>query len=144
MSRNANATQRRSAFRAAPTVPATPKERLGRTRTTETPLHIKTFGLSADEPAREYMRKHLGFKLGKFALAITSLDVHVRHESGPKGEPVVTCGLTLWLAPGGAVVVERSASKVLVAFDLALDVGERTIRRTLDRIRVRTRRGAPA
>lgn len=138
MRRNENAPQRRAAFPAANRVKAPLEGRRSLTR--ETPLRIKTFGLSADETSKAYIRKHLGFKLGKFALDIQTLEVQMKHESGPKGEPTLACAITVWLCNGGTVVIEKDAGKLLSAFDRAADVAERTVRRTLERMRVVARR----
>lgn len=138
MRKNENAPQRRAAFPAAARA-QTPAGG-GRSLTRETPLRIKTFGLSADEGSKAYIRKHLGFKLGKFAMDIQTLEVHMKHESGPKGERTLACSITVWLSNGGTVVVDKDAGDLLSAFDRAADVAERTVRRTLERMRVVARR----
>ena len=133
MSRNQNAALRRSSFPPARLV--SNQDRVGRTRTSETPLRIKVFGLSTDEHARGYICQHAGFKLGKFALHIKALDVRLKDESGPHGEPLATCTLSVDLDAGGFVVVVQSAHEPHAAFDLAIEVAERSVRRTLQRMR---------
>ena len=129
MNPNKNATVRRSSF--PPARLASNQNRLGSTRTSETPLRIKTFGISADEPSRIYIRERTGFKLGKFALHTQSVDIRLKDESGPHGEPLMTCSMTVLLDAGGFVVVERSASVARSAFDLTIEVAERSVRRWL-------------
>lgn len=129
MNPNKNATVRRSSF--PPARLASNQNRLGSTRTSETPLRIKTFGISADEPSRIYIRERTGFKLGKFALHIQSLDIRLKDESGPHGEPLVSCSMTVLLDAGGLVVVERADSTSRSAFDFTIEVAERSVRRWL-------------
>jgi ribosome-associated translation inhibitor RaiA len=140
MKKSHQATQRRSAFPPAASLPASALAQ-GHSVTRETPLRFRTFGLSADEASKGYIRRHLGFKLGKFALDIEALDVHVKHESGPKGEPTVVCTITVRMRQAGTVVVEKDAGGLLPAFDRAAEVVERTVRRTLQRQRVVFRSG---
>ena len=138
---NPNATQRRLAF---PSASRTPKlARSGRTLTAETPLRIRTFGLPATGQARAYVLQRAGFKFGKFALDIQGVEVRFKDESGPKGQPLVACTLTLPLVRGGLVVVERAADQIFAAFDTAVDVAERSVRRTLQRLRDKPLRKVP-
>lgn len=132
-----NAPVRRAAFPAAKAAPLT--NPAGRTRTDQTPLRIKLFGLAADESGKDYIRTHLGFKLGKFALTIQGIELRLRDESGPHGAPSVAVSLSITLADGGLVVVERAAAEPQAAFDTAVDVAERAVRRTLQRRRSRRR-----
>jgi len=133
MNRNPNAPVRRSAF--PPARLTSNQDRIGPTRASETPLRIKTFGLSADEPSRIYVRTRVGFKLGKFALRIPSADVRMRDESGPHGVPTTICTISVPLQGGGLISVERSAHEARTAFDLAIDVTERAVRRWVQRNR---------
>lgn len=130
---NPNAPVRRAAFPAARVAPLT--IRTGRTRTDETPLRIKLFGLAADDTGKDYIRDHVGFKLGKFGLHIQGIELRLRDESGPHGAPVVAVSLSIMLEDGGLVVVERAATEPQAAFDRAVDVAERAIRRALQRRR---------
>jgi len=132
-----NATSRRAAFPAARKAPLT--NPVGRTRTDQTPLRIKLFGLAADEAGKNYMRNHMGFKLGKFGLRIQGIELRVKDESGPHGAPVIAISLSIALEEGGLVVVERAAPEPQAAFDAAVEVAERAIRRTLQRRRSRRR-----
>lgn len=133
MSPNKNSTVRRSAF--PPESLASNQNRLGPTRTSETPLRIKTFGISADEPSRIYIRERTGFKLGKFALHIQSVDIRLKDESGLHGEPLITCTMTVPLDAGGLVIVERASAEARSAFDSTVEVAERSVRRWLQRQR---------
>jgi ribosome-associated translation inhibitor RaiA len=61
----------------------------------------------------------------------------MKDESGPHGEPLITCSLNIVLDAGGLVVVERAAQEARAAFDQAIDVAERSVRKTLQRMRNR-------
>lgn len=139
MRNNPNATQRRSEFPPARTKPRS--EPVGPTTTVQTPLWIRTFGLSDIPDARSYVRRHAGFKLGKFAYHIEALQVRLKNESGPKGAPLSVCTITVKLGQAGVVVVEQASSSPIAAFDLAIDSAERSVRRTLQK--QRPRRGKP-
>jgi ribosome-associated translation inhibitor RaiA len=133
MTRKGNAPVRRSAFPPASLV--SNQGRVGPTRTTETPLRVKTFGLAADGASRAYIRTRAGFKLGKFALHIQSVEIRLKDESGPHGEPLITCALSVLLGAGGVVIVERAGQEARATFDVAIDVAERAVRRWIQRRR---------
>lgn len=138
MRNNPNAAQRRSEFPPARIQPRS--KQIGRTTTEETPLWIRTFGLSGISDARPYVRRHAGFKLGKFAYHIEAMQVRMKNESGPKGGPLAVCTITVKLGQADMVVVEQAAPTPLVAFDLALDRAERSVRRTLQKFNARRRK----
>lgn len=138
MRNNPNSIQRRSAFPPARTQPKT--QQLGRTTTNHTPLWIRTFGLSGIPDARAYVRRHAGFKLGKFAYHIEALQVRLKNESGPKGAPLAVCTITINLGQAGIVVVEQAATSPMAAFDSSIDSAERSVRRTLQKQRSRRRK----
>ena len=141
MRHNPNAPQRRSEFPPAGTRPRS--ESMGRTTTEQTPLWVRTFGLAGIPDARSYVRRHAGFKLGKFAYHIEALQVRMKNESGPKGAPLAVCTITVNLAQAGIVVVEQASQTPMAAFDLALDSAERSVRRTLQKIGDRKRPPKP-
>lgn len=140
MRNNPNALQRRSEFPAERVQPRSAT--IGRTTTEQTPLWIRTFGLARIPQARSYVRRHTGFKLGKFAYHIEALQVRMRNESGPKGAPMAVCTITVKLGGIGIVVVEQAAQGPMAAFDLTLDSAERSVRRTLERLGDRRRKPA--
>lgn len=133
MSDHTNASVRRAPF---PTARHTAQRlRLGRTRTPETPLRIKAFGLNVSAFEEAYIHRHAGLRLGKFALHIQGLEIRLRDESGPHGAPKATCILTVVLDSGGVVVLSRAASRVWEAFDRALSGAARSVRKHLLRSR---------
>ncbi|GEM_PF-2559800 len=100
-----------------------------------TPIRFKAVGLSRDTDSRTYVSRHIGFKLGKFAGFIQDLVVRLWDERGPHGAPRYACSLAVVLEGGGPVIAERLASDPRSAFDHALGVLERSVRRTLQRRR---------
>ncbi|MFN7958897.1 MAG: HPF/RaiA family ribosome-associated protein [Holophagaceae bacterium] len=134
MRNNPNASQRRSEF---PPARVQPRSRqIGRTTTEQTPLWIRTFGLAGIADARPYVRRHAGFKLGKFAYHIEAMQVRMKNESGPKGVPLAVCTITVMLGQADMVVVEKAAPNPLAAFDLALDSAERSVCRALQKKKI--------
>lgn len=139
MEKRSNATLRRATFPPAPLRRPLPQE--GKTPTDRTPLRTRVLGLRCSERVLAYIRRHAGFKLGKFALVIQELEIRLKDENGPFGPPVVRCRLAVKLEQGGVVLVEKDAPTVLAAFDAALDATEVAVRRTLQRNRTIHRRG---
>ncbi len=140
MSDHTNSRFRRSPF--PPAQSTSNQARIGRTRTRETPLRIKVFGVQMGGPSKEYMRQHAGFKLGKFALHIQAVDIRMRDESGPHGEPTVVCAMTI-LLDVGVVAIEKSGPEARAAFNHAIDMAERSVRKTRQRLRTRRRHPRP-
>ncbi len=133
MSPNPNNPSRRVPF--PPEGRVHPRNTSGRTTAQDTPLRIRTFGLRSDRGAITYLRQRVGFKLGKFALAIRHVDVRIKDENGPKGSPEVRCSITVHLDDAGCVIVEHGATTSRAAFDLTIDRTERAVRRMLQRRR---------
>lgn len=98
-------------------------------------IRIKAEGLSRDPDSRMYVRRHVGSKLGKFAACIQDLAIRLRDESGPHGTPQFACTVAVSLDDGGPIIAERSAPDPRSAFDHALGVMERAVRRVLQRRR---------
>ncbi len=98
-------------------------------------IRIKAAGLSRDTDSRTYVSRHIGFKLGKFSRFIQDLVIRLWDESGPHGAPRYACSVVVVLEGGGPVIAERMAQDPRSAFDHALGVLERSVRRTLQRRR---------
>ena len=98
-------------------------------------IRIKATGLSRDPESRTYVSRHVGFKLGKFATYIHDLAIRLRNESGPHGAPQFACTVAISLDEGEPIIAERFAPDPRSAFDHALGVMERAVRRTLQRRR---------
>src|SRR5690606_16737350 len=66
-------------------IPRAVKRVAGRTPTPETPAYIRSVGGVLDEADKDYLRRKLGRKLGKFASSITRTSVRVEDVNGPRG-----------------------------------------------------------
>jgi hypothetical protein len=98
--------------------------------------------VTLDDPTREYFRSRVGFKLGKYALALTRISVRIEDVAGPKGAPAHTCRIKVVLPHYPQVVVSAADAIPRVAFDQAADATERAVRRLLGRGRRSERRRA--
>ena len=107
----------------------TPKPSAGPSWSSETPIRITAFGLVPAPEAGAYLRERIGFKLGKFARQVLGLEIRLREDGASR----VSCVLAVALASGEPVQVERWASAPREAFDHALGVAERLLRRQFQR-----------
>ncbi len=100
-------------------------------------LRIKAIGIAPDRSSQAYVTERTQGKLGKFAQHIEQLEIRMKRLGWVGNEPRVSCVLSLTLDGGGQLAVERSASGARAAFDHAMGVAERMLRRTLQRLRHR-------
>jgi ribosome-associated translation inhibitor RaiA len=94
-----------------------------------------------DEELREYVHQRAGFKLGKYAPQVDRISVRFEDLNGPKGGPDSRCAVKVALSRHESVVVEVVEADYRQAFDHAMDATERAVRRTLERVRDKARRG---
>jgi ribosome-associated translation inhibitor RaiA len=134
-----NASQRRTAFAEEPSYAS--KASVGRTTAAETPVTIRGIGITVDPEERAYIRQRLGFRLGKFALGVRRVEVHLVDVSGPRGAPTRACRISALLDNSRDVFVEIQAASPRAAIDAAIDRTERGVRRGLQRTRDGTRSG---
>lgn len=80
-----------------------------------------------------YVRDRARFKLGRFRSRIQGLDVKLKDEATLAGERLYLCDLSVHLDSGGPIAVARYAQESLEAFDHALGVAERMVRKALRR-----------
>lgn len=135
---------RRSTMPAA--LPRAGKRRRGRTKSVDTPAHVRTFGVDLDDEDRAYIRRRLGMKLGKFAAAIERVSVRVLDVNGPRGGVDKQCRVKVVLDGLESVVVEATDPTKRTAIDGALDRTDTAVERRLGRRRtlpVRTASGMP-
>lgn len=133
MDSRTNANQRRVPF--PPASLGHRHDRVGPTSTLETPLKITSIGLHAEDSFKEYIHKHTGFKLGKFALRIQGIEIRLKDEGGPGSTSPYSCTLIVAMEQEADVAVGRCGDTLQAAFDRAIQVAERTIRRLLQRRR---------
>ena len=104
-------------------------------KTSKAPFRIKTYGLSSDPTSGAYLNERIGFKLGKFATHVQGLEVRLRNASPSQDPPLVSCLLFVEVDAGEPLVVERFAMAAREAFDHAVGVAERMLRRRFQRLR---------
>ena len=117
-----------------------PRQMRGRTDAPATPVVIREKGVVLEDSLRDYIRQRVGFKLGKFAESIERVSVRLEDLNGPKGSPAERCALKVVITRHESVMVEVVDAEYRVAFDAALDAGERAVRRTLERVKTKARR----
>jgi hypothetical protein len=106
------------------------------------PAHVRVIGLPLDEDDREYIRRKLGMKLGKFASSIARLSVRVRDANGPRGGVDLVCRVKVVLDGGPPVVAEGRRAALRPAIDAAIGGAERAVRRNVQRRRTKPIRTA--
>ncbi|HET7584541.1 MAG TPA: CBS domain-containing protein [Gemmatimonadaceae bacterium] len=129
-SRPANRTKREPL---ASRVPKGSKATLGRTEAPLVPAHIRAMGVDLDPETRAYIRRKLGMKLGKFALAIERVSVRVRDVNGPRGGVDHECQVKVVLSGLPSVVARVQDAFWQVAIDRALTTVAQRVRRSLER-----------
>lgn len=118
-------------------VPRAAKRVAGRTPAPETPAYIRSVGGVLDVADREYLRRKLGRKLGKFASAIERTSVRVEDVNGPRGGVDKKCSIKVVLSGLPSVYVEEQHESVQAAMDRALARTERAVRLAVQRRRTR-------
>lgn len=108
------------------------KRQLGRTSAAEVPAYIRAVGLEVDTADRDYLRRKLGRKLGKFALVIERASVRIEDLNGPRGGMDKRCRIKIVLSGLPSIVVEEQHNELQAAMDGALARAERAVRRTLE------------
>ena len=130
----------RSSQRRAPLaelVPRPMKRALGRSSTPQIPANIRVDGVILDDDDRVYIRRRLGEVLGKYAASIERVTVRLRDVNGPRGGVDLLCRIKVVLSDFPSVVAEQQATSFRPAFTKALSGVERTVRRTVDRRRMK-------
>lgn len=101
------------------------------------PTHIRVFGINLTKERRTRIRQELGKKLGKFASAIERVSVRVKDMNGPRGGIDQLCRIKVVLSNLPSVVFEMQDASLDATIEGALDGAERTVRRSLQRRRMR-------
>jgi ribosome-associated translation inhibitor RaiA len=118
-------------------IPRGAKRASGRTASAQTPAHIRAIGVPLDRSDRDYLRRKLGAKLGKFARAIERTSVRIKDVNGPRGGKDKVCRIKVVLSGLPSVVVEERHASLQAAMDRALSRTERAVRRSVQRRRTR-------
>lgn len=109
----------------------------GRTTAAETPAFIRSVGSTLDDEDRDYLRRKLGRRLGKFARAIERVSVRVEDVNGPRGGVDKRCRIKVVLSGLPSVLVEEHDHSLQAAMDRALARAERSVRSAVQRRRMK-------
>lgn len=124
----------------ARTLPRSLKAEAGRTEAAQVPANIRLAGVELSADDRQYIRRKLGMKLGKFATSIERVSVRVEDVNGPRGGVDQVCRIKVVLSGLPSVIFEAKDVSLDAAVDGALAGVERAVRRSLQRRR--TKQGA--
>jgi len=113
------------------------KRSAGRTDAAETPVFIRSVGTLLDAADKDYVRRKLGRKLGKFATSIERTSVRVEDMNGPRGGIDKRCRIKVVLSGLPSVHVDERHHSVQAAMDRALAGTERAVRQAVQRRRMR-------
>lgn len=114
-------------------------EKVSRNRTVgpSPPAHIRVIGGAIDDEDRDYIARKLGMKLGKFASSIERITVRLSDTNGPKGGHDQKVQIKVVLSGLPSVVVNETDSTLLRALDRAIDAAAITVRRRVQRRRLK-------
>ena len=118
-------------------VPRPVKRTAGRAPAPMTPANVRVEGLTLSDEDREHIRRRLGEKRGKYSADVERVTVRMRDLNGPRGGVDILCRIKVVLSGLPSVVVEHQAATLRPALTGALGSAERTVRRTLQRRRMR-------
>jgi ribosome-associated translation inhibitor RaiA len=119
------------------------KREAGRTDAAQVPANIRVAGVELNEDQRAYIRQSLGLKLGKYATSIERVSVRVKDVNGPRGGVDQVCRVKVVLSGLPSVVFQSQAVSLEDAINGALTGVERTVRRRVQRRRMKPiRRGS--
>jgi putative sigma-54 modulation protein len=112
------------------------------TQTPQIPAHIRAMHGGLGPSDRAYIRRKLGTKLGKFVNSIERVSIRAEDVNGPRGGVDQLCRIKVVLSGLPSVVFESRNASLRAAVDGALAGVERTVRRTLQRRRMKPLRHA--
>lgn len=123
----------------AATVPRPVKRTAGRTAAADTPAYIRAVGVRLGSGDKDYLRRKLGRKLGKFARRIERTSVRIEDVNGPRGGVDKRCRIKVVMSGLPSVVVEHRHELLQAAMDGALARVERAVRQAADTRRTKAR-----
>jgi hypothetical protein len=100
----------------------------------QTPLALRTFGVSIDPATKEHVRRTLGTKLGSLAPRIERLTVRFTDVNGPRGGPDVDCAVKVVLSGQRSVVYQARGREPREAINRATPGLVRAVRSALRRV----------
>jgi len=125
--------------RRSPFAAALPKiaKRAAAPESRQAPAHIRSVGDELGPHDQSYIRRKLGTRLGKFANSIERVSVRTQDENGPRGGIDRVCRIKVVLRGLPSVVFESRGATVNAAVDGALAGVERSVRRAVQRRRMK-------
>ena len=106
------------------------------------PAHIRVDGVRITDDDREFIRRKLNDRFGRYGKSIERVSVRLRDVNGPKGGVDVSCTVKVVLGGQPSIVVENQAATFEPALLASLAGAVRTLRKALQRKRTRTRGSA--
>lgn len=103
------------------------------------PVFIRAVGTTLSGEDRIYIRQRLARRLRKFDRFVERTSVRVEDINGPRGGNDKRCRVKTSLRGLPSVLVEERQESARAAIDVALDSLERTVRRTIERRRTKSR-----
>ncbi len=113
-------------------IPRPAKREMGRSAPEEIPTYIRAVGTELDDADRNYIRRKLGRKLGRFAFSIERASVRVEDVNGPRGGIDKRCRIKIVLTGLPSVLVDEQHHALQAAIDGALVRVERAVRRAVE------------
>jgi len=123
-------------------LPRAAKREIGRTEAPFVPVNVRAMGVDVSDDTRDYIRRKLGMRLGKFALSIERVSVRLRDVNGPRGGIDHQCRVKVVLSGLPSVVVDVRKASMQTAIDEAISDATRSVRRSLHRRRTTALRRA--
>lgn len=121
-------------------LPRPVKRTAGRTAPADTPAYIRAVGVRVDAADKEYLRRKLGRKLGKFSRRVERASVRIEDVNGPRGGVDKRCRIKVVLSGVPSVVVEHRHRSLRAAMDGALSRVEYAVRQATRSRRTKSQR----
>jgi putative sigma-54 modulation protein len=97
-------------------------------------IHIIGNGVAVDGAVEAYVRRRIGFALGRFANRVGRVYATLINQNGPKGGRNMICRIRVRLSGHPTVVVEHEDTDLRTAIDCSASRTGRTVARKLDRV----------
>jgi ribosome-associated translation inhibitor RaiA len=98
-------------------------------------LEIRIRDIDSDAALRTYLRRRIGFALGRFSPSIRRVSVRVREVKASRGGVCRECRIAVGLGRRGRIVLIERAPDLHAAIDRGVDRLGRAIARRMDRAR---------
>lgn len=102
--------------------------------------HIRCVGPMLDSADRDYLRRKLGRKIGRFGAVVERASVRVEDVNGPRGGVDKRSRIKVVLSGLPSVIIDERHHSLQAAMDRSLDRVEHAVRQALQRRRTKSRR----